>query len=84
MIVTSNKTLTEAYWDMVNQSLSDGLMPASNHIAEQVELPVKDLTSGTPCTRPSVNLSEAIYYHVRVLMEKLTYKSIAWLHKCAD
>lgn len=59
-------------------------MPASNCIAEQVELPVKDLTSGTPRTRPSVNLSEAIYYHDMGLMEKLTYKITAWLHKHAD
>lgn len=84
MIVTSNKTLTEAYWDMVNQSSSGGLMPTSNHLAEQVELPVKDLTSGTPCTRPSVDLSEAIYYHDMGLMEKLTYKITAWLRKQAD
>lgn len=57
-------------------------MPASNRIAEQVELP-NDLTS-TPCIRPSVNLSEAIYYHDMGFMEKLTYKITAWLHKRAD
>lgn len=84
MVIPSSKTLTEAYWDMVNQSSSGGLMPASNHIAEQVELPVNDLASETPCTRPSVNLSEAIYYHDMGLMEKLTYKITAWLHKHAD
>lgn len=39
MISPSSKTLTKAYWDMVNQSSSGGLMPASNRIAEQVELP---------------------------------------------
>lgn len=84
MVIPSSKTLTEAYWDMVNQSSSGGIRPTSNHIAEQVELPVKDLTSGTHCTRPSVNLSEAIYYHDMGLMEKLTYKITAWLHKRAD
>lgn len=35
-------------------------------------------------TRPSVNLSEAIYYHDMGLMEKLTYKITAWLRKQAD
>ena len=84
MVITSSKTLTEAYWDMVNKSSSGGLMPASNRIAEQVELPVKDLTAGTPCIRPSVNLSEAIYYHDMGLMKKLTYKMTAWLRKQAD
>lgn len=83
MIIPSGKTLTEQYRDMVNQSSSSGLVPASNRITAQAELPATDFTADTPCIHPSVNLGEAIYYHDMGLMEKLTYK-ISWLHKHAD
>lgn len=85
MVVTSSKTLTEAYWDMVNKSSSSGLVSASNHITEQVELPATDFTAGTPCIIcPSSMIREAIEYHDMGLMEKLTCKIMAWLHKHAD
>ena len=84
MIITSSKTLTEAYWDMVNKSKSSGLMPDSNSVSVEVNLSTKDFTAGTPCIRPTVNLSEAIYYHELGLMGKLTYKLTFWLRKQAD
>lgn len=85
MVVTSSKTLTEQYWDMVNQSSSTNLNPASNHITEQVELPAKDFTAGTLCVIcPSGTIREAIDYHDMGLMEKLTYKITSWLRKQAD
>ena len=84
MIVTSSKTLTEQYWGMVNKSSSSGL-PASNRIAEQVGLPAKDLTAGTPCIIcPSRMIREAIDYHDLGLMDKLTHKITTWLRKHAD
>jgi len=71
MIITSSKTLTEAYWDMVNKS--SGKEPAQEVVAVESakEMDAAAMPDFTPPEAESFGL-------------KLPDKLMAWLHKQAD
>jgi hypothetical protein len=71
MVVTSDKTLTEAYWDMVNKS--SGKEPA------QEVVPVESAKEMSAVAMPDFIPPEADSFWL-----KLSDKLIAWLRKHAD
>jgi hypothetical protein len=85
MIKTSDKTMTEAYWDMVNK-LSNNHTPTTDNPVEDLPAPPNiDWSVATPEAKTSSHgMGESIEYHNMGWMEKLNDKITTWLRKQAN